>query len=336
MQAALSICVTVKNRSRLLVDGRERTLFPNCVKSIAHAVPSHVSCELVVTDWASEDWPLGEWLEETARPIPVQLVTLQGPFSRGRGLNVAARAARAPNLLFLDADVLLCREVVTRGLQVVGEGKAYFPFFYYFLDPEHERGWWWDYGYGQCMTSTAVYERSGGWPEYDAYGKEDTDFFARMTSVTHTVREKVDGFYHQWHPVDASAATAVRWVQQARTALDELADVTPPGEAILLADEGNFAGKELVPQRRLIPFTEKGGVYWGPPADDSAAIEELERQRSGGASFLAIAWVAFWWLQTFGRFEEYLRSRFPCVWATERMMVFDLRQRASASGQGAS
>jgi Sulfotransferase family len=89
-----------------------------------------------------------------------------------------------------------------------------------------------------------------------------------------------------------------------------------------------------VPERRVIPFTERGGVYWGPPADDGAAIEELERQRSGGASFLAIAWVSFWWLETFGRFSQYVRSRFPCVLSTERMMVFDLRAPASGTMAG--
>ncbi len=34
----LSICVTVKNRSRVMVDGRELKLFPNCVESIVSSV----------------------------------------------------------------------------------------------------------------------------------------------------------------------------------------------------------------------------------------------------------------------------------------------------------
>jgi len=325
----LSICLTVKNRSRLLVDGRELRLFPNCVRSIARAMPSEVPCELVVADWQSDDWPLGEWLEEAARPLPVRLATVEGAFSWGRGRNVAAQAARAPILLFLDADVLLCRDVVTRGLRVVGEGKSYFPIFYYFLDPEHERGAWWHYGYGQCMATRAIYERSGGWPEDYTYGQEDTEFFRRMASVAHAVREKVDGFYHQWHPGDASRERSVKWIEQAHIALDELSSVIPPGEAVLLADECRLAAQGLVTQLRVIPFTEREGVYWGPPKDDGAAIEELERQRRCGASFFAIAWVAFWCLEWFGGFSQYLRSRFPCVLSTERMMVFDLRGPAT-------
>jgi hypothetical protein len=331
----LSICVTVKNRSRVRADGRELTLFPNCVRSIVHAVPPELSCELVVADWESDDWPLAEWLEETARPLPVRLVTPRGPFSRGGGRNVAAQAARAPTLLFLDADVLLCREVVTRGLRIVGEGKAYFPIFYYFLDPEHARGWWWDFGFGQCMVTSAVYQRSGGWPEYFTWGKEDDDFFDRIASVAPVVRERVDGFHHQWHPVDASQQGVVTWIRQARIALDELASVIPPGEVLLLADDGSLAGQEVGARRRVLPFTERGGVSWGPPADDGAAIEELERQRGRGASFFVIPWLAFWWLEWYGDFNRYLRSRFPCVSATDRMIVFDLRERAAAAAHGA-
>jgi hypothetical protein len=324
-QPLLSICVTVKNRSRLRVGERELLLFPNSVRSIVDALPPDLPCELVVADWESDDWPLREWLEETAHPLPVRLVTARGQFTRGGGRNIAAQAAAAPTLLFLDADVLLCRDVVTRGLRVVAEGKAYFPIFYYFLDPEHQRGWWWDYGFGQCMVTKAVFEHSGGWPEYHGYGHEDTDFFQRIASVAHVVRENVDGFYHQWHPGEDERDRSVRWIEQARIALDELSSVVPPGEVVLLADECRLAAETVVTERRVIPFTERGGVYWGPPVSDESAIEELERQRSSGANFFAIAWVAFWWLKGFAGFTEYLRSRFPCALATERMMVFDLR-----------
>jgi hypothetical protein len=42
-----------------------------------------------------------------------------------------------------------------------------------------------------------------------------------------------------------------------------------------------------------VPLVEREGQYWGSPADDAAAIEELERLRRAGAGFAAFAWPAF-------------------------------------------
>src|SRR5438128_2497527 len=117
-RAALSICVTVKNRSRLVVDGRELRLFPNCVSSIASSVPPR-ACELVVADWGSDDWPYGEWLEQAAAPVPVQLIQMRGGFSRGRGLNCAAGAARGDALLFIDADCLISSDLIDTGFRYI-------------------------------------------------------------------------------------------------------------------------------------------------------------------------------------------------------------------------
>jgi hypothetical protein len=198
----ISICITVKNRSRLTVDGHVLTLFPNCVESIVDSVARRRDCELVVTDWRSDDWPLTKWLEQAARPLPVRLLELQGPFCRGRGRNEAARAAQGETLLFLDADTLLCPAVVQSGASHVLQGKAYFPVLYSFKGPEHARGWWRRTGYGNCMLSRTTYELVGPWPEYATWGAEDTHFYQHVVQVCKVVRDEVPGFYHQWHPDD--------------------------------------------------------------------------------------------------------------------------------------
>src|SRR5258706_9357036 len=112
----ISICVTIKNRSRLNAGGRELLLFPNCVKSIVESTRGIKDVELVVADWESTDWPLNEWLERAAGDIPVRLIEVKGAFSRGRGRNTAAAAARGDALLFLDADSILCEAVLISGL----------------------------------------------------------------------------------------------------------------------------------------------------------------------------------------------------------------------------
>jgi len=177
----ISICITVKNRSRVQVGEHELYLFPNCVRSIVESVGEDLPCELVVADWHSDDWPLEEWLEDACYPIPVKIIQVDGSFSRGRGLNVAARVAAGEALLFLDADMLLDATVLVRGLQCLRDRQAFFPIVLSYLDAEH---------------------KSGGWPDYDSWGLEDTHFYERIASHVEIVREQAPGLRHQWHPED--------------------------------------------------------------------------------------------------------------------------------------
>jgi hypothetical protein len=55
-------------------------------------------------------------------------------------------------------------------------------------------------------------------------------------------------------------------------------------------------GIEVLGNRRLPPFLERDGQYWGAPADSLTAIREVERMRQAGVSFLVFSWMSFWWL----------------------------------------
>lgn len=87
-----------------------------------------------------------------------------------------------------------------------------------------------------------------------------------------------------------------------------------------------WARGEVVTARRTIPFLERDGQYWGQPADDQTAVRELERLRGAGASCIAFAWPAFWWLDHYSGLHEHLRLRYPCVIRGENLVVFDLRK----------
>ena len=326
----LSICVALKNRSRVMVDGRELQLFPNCVKSIVQSAPAET--ELVVADWNSNDWPLHEWLIEAAAPLAVQVIPMEGSFSRGRGLNKAAQAARGDVFFFTDADCLLCPLVIEQGRCYVREGKVYFPVLYSFDGPDHGGGWWRHSGFGNCIIARQLYEKTNGWPEYSKWGKEDDHFFERVSAIAPVVREEVPGFYHQWHPEDIlwkdqyaeRNAEEVQEIKQARTAMHELAELIPAGQSIVLVDEARF-GVSQFEGRMAHPFLEDDGEYGGPPPDDATAIRELERMRTRGATFVAFAWMSFWWLDYYAEFAAYVRSRFRPVLKNERLWVFDMR-----------
>lgn len=330
----LSICVTVKNRSRADVDGEELLLFPKCVQSIVDAVEPGISCELVVADWHSDDWPLNEWIHEYAHPIPVNILQLEGGFSRGLGLNIAANAAKSDFLLFADTDLLLGSEVIDSGLTLLRENKAYFPILYYFNDTTHTDGWWNHYSYGNCFVTKKMFNEAGQWPEYKTWGKEDDHFYENVGKVAEVFREQSGGFFHQWHPDDliwknryAEKADEIAYeINEVKQAKNDLIKLLLPGETIILVDEARFGGSDCIPGHLALPLTELNGEYGGAPADDAVAIQEFERLISKGASYIVFAWMAFWWLDHYKQFHEYLKQKYKCILESERLIIFDLKE----------
>jgi hypothetical protein len=330
----LSICVAIKNRSRVFAEGRELLLFPNSIDSIRSSLPGNIDAELVVADWDSDDWPLPQWLPQAAGRLALHIVPMQGYFSRGRGLNEAARAAKGDVLFFTDADCLTCPELFNAGIRHVNQGAAFFPVLYSYLDPEHREGWWRHSGFGNCILPRHVWEQANGWPEYNTWGKEDEDFLKRVSAIAEIVREEVPGFFHQWHPEDIlwkdrfadRDPAGIEEIQQVRVAIKELERLLPPRHPLVLIDDSRF-GIDEIDGRPVLPFLESDGEYAGPPDDDRTAIRELERMRSRGATFAAIAWMSFWWLRHYAEFDLYLRTRYRVALANERLILFDLRQQ---------
>ena len=111
-----------------------------------------------------------------------------------------------------------------------------------------------------------------------------------------------------------------RRLQRCEAKLIKLIPVTEP---FILVDEEQF--RSDLPHTRAIPFLERDGQYWGPPADDETAIRELKRLKASGAKFIAFAWPCFWWLDHYRQFHEHLRKRFRLVLKDDSLVVFRLR-----------
>ncbi len=337
----LSICTTIKNRSRLTVDGRDLLLFPRCVQSIVHSIDQGAPCELVVADWHSDDWPLETWLVDAANPIPVRLLQLDGPFSRGKGLNAAAKASIGDQLFFADVDVIICKQIIDAGVQHVRAGKAYFPIVYAYDSPLHSTGSWCDGAYGHCFIGREEFERSGHWPEYSSWGREDKEFWANVSSRQGTARERVPGFFHQWHPDDldwknrygeqtaafvqtkARVIAAQHEIAASREVFKQVNQVLPANARYLLVDEDRFR-KPAEANGRVIPFLEHDGKYWGIPADDACAINDLKRLHAQGTRFIVFPWIAFWWLEHFRHLRDYLGLHATKVFEDQLVIVYDL------------
>jgi len=109
-------------------------------------------------------------------------------------------------------------------------------------------------------------------------------------------------------------------------ARQEMQRLIPLGTYFVLVDNSQW-GPDFLAGRRSVPFLERDGVYWGTPADDDTAIKELNRLRQCGAGFIVFAWPAFWWLDHYEGFANYLVANFRCALTNSRLVVFDLSKK---------
>ena len=114
------------------------------------------------------------------------------------------------------------------------------------------------------------------------------------------------------------------WEHPTELAIEEIARVVPQGATVILADAGKWGVDGELAGRKCLPFTELDGRYSGPPENDPAAIQELEKLRQRGAGYVAFAWPALNWLEWYPQFTRHLRSRYRCVLENCRVIVFDL------------
>jgi len=213
----LSICIPVKDRSRCVVQGEDFSyaerdagfwqpriiyLLPQCVRSIALAREPLEEWEIVIADFHSVDWPLAEWVAIMAAPIPVKIVQVDGPFSAGKGLNVAGDSAAADNMLFIGADVVVTHGLIADGLSHLARGELYVPQPTLYKDPAHH---WTMVGTefsGTQFMTRAMWQRVGHFPEFRSPGLCDVAWFERAKNLMgdKVVIEPHGGLFHQWHP----------------------------------------------------------------------------------------------------------------------------------------
>ena len=124
----------------------------------------------------------------------------------------------------------------------------------------------------------------------------------------------------------ADPASPEGWWQHLYQAEQDVLSAIPPKSTFVLVDEEQWGWGNTLGQRRILPFLEKDGLWWGPPADDETALRELERMQLGGATHIVIGWPAFWWLERYREFHHMLRAHHRCVLENERLVVFALNR----------
>jgi hypothetical protein len=125
-----------------------------------------------------------------------------------------------------------------------------------------------------------------------------------------------------WPALTPPRRPAPEVARQLKEAAAAIADSIPGGVPFILVDEEQIRSEMGRPE--AIPFLERNGVYYGPPADDEAAIGECERLRKEGARYLVVIWSCFWWLEYYVELERHLRDRYACVREDDLIVVFAL------------
>lgn len=115
------------------------------------------------------------------------------------------------------------------------------------------------------------------------------------------------------------------WQARRRRALDELRDAVPEGAALALAD-GAALGEIGLRAREVVRVVERDAVHVGNPADDGAALAEIDRLRRRGVGYLAIAWPCFWWRDVYPALFAHLEEHAVLVRSTQQVMLFQLRR----------
>ena len=168
----------------------------------------------------------------------------------------------------------------------------------------------------------------------------------RKTMWLHNLK---DAFVEFWHEVGATgdlAAAIAEWdikhnvrklVSRGWGSMEreldelrrELARAIPSGSGYVLIDDDQATTQVFVPGRWRVPFTERGGQFWGPPAGDEAAILELERLKEKGIGFIGFTASSFWWLKHYTGFIQYLRAHYRCALQNASVELFDVRRHVA-------
>lgn len=146
-----------------------------------------------------------------------------GHINRAHARNQAMRLAQPFEedlVFFVDCDMVLPADFSERVRTHVKPGQAYFPVCYSLYEgapmevtvdgPPYRRtpgskanGWWRESGRGNCGFVASDFYKLGGWDGQrwgDRYGREDDDVYWRAIQTMEVIRERVPGFFHQWHP----------------------------------------------------------------------------------------------------------------------------------------
>jgi orotate phosphoribosyltransferase len=107
-------------------------------------------------------------------------------------------------------------------------------------------------------------------------------------------------------------------------AIEKILRTVPKNADLVLVDDQQWGLGSCFAERRIRPFIERDGQYWGSPATDNVAIDELDAVIRSGATYFVLGWPAFWWLDHYKSFARHLKDRAIAVVNSNDVIIFQL------------
>lgn len=204
----ISFITAIKNRTKIQVEFQNQILnlelFKNNVTQLKKFVGEE-NWEIVVVDFYSNDVDMKSFLQETLNNtnISYKHILVDGPFSKGKGLNIGVEHASNDILFFLDADMMIKTEKIFKDIKekVSEKSMALFPVCWSYNEPEHLTGYRRSNGCGN-----AIYKKEHFVPymENKKWGLEDVKNYNYFRNIKKALRPWYgQDFVHQWHPNDS-------------------------------------------------------------------------------------------------------------------------------------
>ena len=113
-----------------------------------------------------------------------------------------------------------------------------------------------------------------------------------------------------------------RLVQNIRRVVEAM---LPPGAVVAVVSKGDSQLVEFRSQRGWHFPQQSNGDYAGfHPADSHGALQELDKLRAKGASFLVIPSTGFWWLDHYQAFGQHLETTHSRIWKDEHCVIYKI------------
>jgi glycosyltransferase involved in cell wall biosynthesis len=202
----ISFIIVIKNRTKFEVKIKEKKikleLFKNNIESLMGLHREGELWEFVVVDFKSTDVDMPSFLDQQIkRPgCSHKCISVDGAFSKGKGLNIGFNNASHDILFFLDADMMIKTRKLFEdiSLHVEQNDTIMFPVCYSYHNASHNSGWIRSSGVGN-----AIYKKSHFEPYFEnkRWGNEDAMNYRKLSRKNKIIRNYYgEDFVHQWHP----------------------------------------------------------------------------------------------------------------------------------------